>query len=805
MIQQIWCKIRQLEESGIGGGIESIQPGENITINNTDPKNPIVSSTGGGDITTDSTLKGNGTSESPLGLSTSKNNEIAGKLDKNQTGSQTVQGDVNFNKKISVGGWYHQADTTKHIYSSGNGNFKNNNFGNVSADAYAIGDNLFPKFELNTEEAEVYTSRFLGFGSNIFTNYLGSVQYRPEHPAHDSWVGVGFNLGAGFEDGTNVTIVGTANMHRNDTKLADSVTIIGKGNTTGVPAGGDPNRVVRSVSGVDVHQMMGDVIMVGHENWLGDIRNSTIVGSACRVWRYVFNSLVLGQGHLNFNWEGSVEQGQAFLDSDVIIGMGQYKDLRRHNASHNLIVGMDYNWATHPDGPDQGYRPLIEGDFRKESADFQVNGHVIAGHSQAKDDLPEYTPIQLSAVAPVPEGATITYEGETNSVVIGEGAPTSGMLKLTPFEIGSVYYVQITPIEVLSGSYGGHIGSYADSGNPNTSFTWKVPYAPEAGMSTDLDITWEGNFKGTLEVQVFKINTNGYGSKPSFSLKSGDEQVTMEIRSGSSLCNHIIFGKGSGKFLFSGTPSIIFGQNTYTKAVSSNNSVIVGNNNSINSPRTTEDVLIGNDILRRATQGSTNSVLVGSNIANKAMTDKLETSVIVGAYASPSIKKSVGSVGIGAASNFLTEISERSVTVGASSGNYKTLRDSVIIGYLAGSNYPSSELENVILIGSDVNSEGGNNTVTIGGVKNTANYFRGTVIADSFQIRGSNNVVTNLPLEAVTNDTNSPLSLANLNSTYQNVPLGFEVICNGIGKVYKKTGQNHWSSITIEVIIDIPE
>ena len=33
------------------GGIKTIQAGENITIDNTDPKNPIISSTGGGSLT----------------------------------------------------------------------------------------------------------------------------------------------------------------------------------------------------------------------------------------------------------------------------------------------------------------------------------------------------------------------------------------------------------------------------------------------------------------------------------------------------------------------------------------------------------------------------------------------------------------------------------------------------------------------------------------------------------------------------------------------------------------------------------
>jgi hypothetical protein len=45
-------KIISSTSSGIGGGIQSIQEGDNITVDNTDPLNPIVSASGGGTIDT---------------------------------------------------------------------------------------------------------------------------------------------------------------------------------------------------------------------------------------------------------------------------------------------------------------------------------------------------------------------------------------------------------------------------------------------------------------------------------------------------------------------------------------------------------------------------------------------------------------------------------------------------------------------------------------------------------------------------------------------------------------------------------
>lgn len=47
-IRLIWCKIKKIENNGTGGGIQSVQPGTNIDVDNTDPKNPVVSATGGG-------------------------------------------------------------------------------------------------------------------------------------------------------------------------------------------------------------------------------------------------------------------------------------------------------------------------------------------------------------------------------------------------------------------------------------------------------------------------------------------------------------------------------------------------------------------------------------------------------------------------------------------------------------------------------------------------------------------------------------------------------------------------------------
>ena len=46
MVRWLYCKVKNTAI----GGIQSIVAGTNITIDNTDPANPVVSSTGGGGI-----------------------------------------------------------------------------------------------------------------------------------------------------------------------------------------------------------------------------------------------------------------------------------------------------------------------------------------------------------------------------------------------------------------------------------------------------------------------------------------------------------------------------------------------------------------------------------------------------------------------------------------------------------------------------------------------------------------------------------------------------------------------------------
>ena len=598
-------------------------------------------------------------------------------------------------------------------------------------EAVVAGNNIFTSLNgaYSENPTNGFSSGYVGVGFDIFKDFTGDTNYRPSHPAHDSIVGYGRSLGANIKDGTNLTMVGTANMHRNDVKYADSVTIVGKGNTSGYPTGQDPDRVINAVNGFSVRDMMTDVIMIGHENWVGAINNSTILGSNLRSWRYVFNSIVLGQHTFNYNALGN--QGNAFLDSDIILGNGIYKRLDRHKESHNLLIGMDYTYVTGTP-PDYNYRPLIEGHFKKEKASLQVNGQLIAGHANENEDIPEYENINIQPISSV-TGVTFN-EGR---ITVGAGAPFSGSLSFTPLAKNNdlVYNVKMKPISVKTGSYGGKVNNGSDSGNNDTSFIWNESFqilttSPDA--NTEIIFTWADGFQGEIELTIKSINiVNNTGVKPVLAFKSGSEDVTFEARSGSNPTKHLAFGKDTAKMLFLGATSNFFGTNTYTKAVSASQVVMLGSNiatNVVDSNRTT---VVGSNILSNTTKIPSLSVLIGNNILNNADIERPFSAVIIGADTCINTKKVEESVIIGRTVLINHRESIRDVIIGSISSSFNTTTNCTIIGARSFTDrrYNTVNAYNLLALGANnfVSPVGYNNIAVIGNDETTHTFLHGKV------------------------------------------------------------------------------
>lgn len=656
--------------------------------------------------------------------------------------AQTIDEVKEFSKGITIKGYKYFSDSAKNLTIAGK-NIFGNNYGEITDSAIGIGNEIFPVMDLSPydSETEPWNNKgYLGVGSALFINYIGNTNYRPAHNAHDSWVGVGRALGFGFIDGTNVTMIGTTNMHKNDVDYADSVTVIGKGNSNGVSANGiplDKNRVTQSKNGVNLRALMNNVVVIGHENWIEDISQSIIVGSNTRPWSYIYNSLILGNNNSNWNVVVDPTKPKVGLDSDVIIGMGNWKRYPRHNESHNLLIGMDYAYAT-GSPPNFNYRSLVEGLFKgktkSDSASLQVNGVLIAGHEKVDTDTPNQVDAGFNVAGALPEG--VTFDGEGNFTFDGSQASSSfkiGDITITPDE---AYYATIHASPHTAGSWGYSVNGSTDSGNTaGLNYTAVLSFIPS--MNSDFILTTADNFQGVITVVFKKTNLFGDAIVPNIVLKDSYENTTAELRGGTLENGHLGVGLNAGKFLYLGTNTITIGKNAYAKATLARNSIIVGVNTAKNNSSSNRDVLIGYRVFENAFLGSGGNVLIGTEIIVNP-TIRITNTTGVGDSAFTALAGGLKNTGIGAlVGRFLTTGSDN-LLAGYGSGLFKYGSRNTFLGTsTGGTGLTTSTINDTIVIGYNCVPESLlGNTTTIGTVANTDTYLYGTVHANSYKIRG---------------------------------------------------------------------
>lgn len=629
---------------------------------------------------------------------------------------------------------------------------------NIDNVAIAVGNNLFPSMNLQPFDpvTESWNNKgYIGVGSDIFVNYTGDTKYRPDHNAHDSWIGLGRGLGAGFLDGTNVTLVGTGLLGKNDVKYADCVTILGKGFTNGRKTRGtktlDPNRVVPSKNGYNVHGMMSDVIGIGHENWIEDINQSVVIGSNLRPYSYVFNSLILGHHHLNMNFEGTTEQADMYLDSDVIIGMGVGKRSSRHASSHNLLIGMDYFYST-GGAPNANYRPLIEGRF-KDDAQLQVNGIIIGGFEKIDDDLPYLERVTFEDVS-LPSG--VVYNASERSFTFdGTQASTSIALHNIPTNPNRYVYIEISSSNHIAGSWGFSVYNVVDSGNePTDNFVARQIF--KTTSPTTFILTTEGNFKGTIHITCDYTDVTLRAINPNILLKDSKERNTFEIRTTQDP-SILSMGLNSGKFLTHGGKTLILGNDILSETPAATNNVLVGSNIFKFGAELNNNIAIGNTIGGNNTK-ITHSVLIGNSNLQSNFTNNVSRLTIVGQSAGKALTEGVNNNLFGEiAGIFLTKGSYNSF-LGSASGLIKEGSNNTFIGHTAGGyGLMQSTVNNTIVIGANAAPEVPNNTTTIANPSNTDNFLYGAVHANSFKVRGGTG-------ENVLLDNGTVKSLSEINS-----------------------------------------
>ena len=612
---------------------------------------------------------------------------------------------------------------------------------NINNAAVAVGNNVFPSMNLQPFDpvTEPWNNKgYFGIGSDIFVDYTGDTNYRPSHNAHDSWVGVGRALGAGFLDGTNITMMGTTNMHRNTVKYADSVTIVGKGNTNDVTTNGstlDPDRVVTAINGFPIRNMMKDVTIVGNENWFEDISDSVIVGSNTRIYKYIFNSVVIGNNNVNYTENMSEAQKNQVLDCDVIIGAGVTKSLDRHAPSHNLLMGMGYFYNT-GGAPNFSYRPLIEGRYKgatpNESASLQVNGVLIAGHEKIDTDTPNEVDVPL-VFTPI-SGVAFNDDG----IYSFDGSRTSSSFKISTLtgDINSAYYMKISTKNHITGSWGYSVNGQVDSGNtPEMNFTAIQSFV--TANTSDLILTTESNFKGDIIVEFKKTNLLGEGIIPNIQLKDSNENVTADFRGGKLENRHLSFGLNAGKFLYLGNDTLVFGNQALSKALNSRNSIIIGNSAAKNSVGSNRDVIIGDRAYENGILGSGGNVLLGASVLQNPL-ERITNTTAVGVDSLKVFKYGLNNTTLGSSAASVLEEGSYNLMVGISAGLIKKGSNNVFLGAAAGGYGLSGlTLNNTIVIGSGIAPESlSGSTVTIGGSSITDNFFHGILHSNSFKVRG---------------------------------------------------------------------
>lgn len=652
-----------------------------------------------------------------------------------KSGAQIITGIKEFNNGFTVNGYKQYSDITKGLIVNGPDAF-NNNYTNIIDTAIGIGVGIFPSFNVQPYkgDAEIWNNKgYVAVGKDIFVNYTGNTDYRPGHNAHDSWVGFGRALASGFVDGTNLQMFGTANLHRNDVKYADSITIIGKGNTNGVTADGtvlSPSRVVSSVNGLNLRDMMTDVIMIGHENWIEDIHSSVILGSNTRPYGYVFNSLILGSN--NTNWGVIFDPGKpkVNLDSDIIIGSSNWKRHPRHPLSHNLLVGMDYSYST-GGAPNPLYRSLIEGVF-KNDIKLQVNGQLIAAHAALGTDLPNEVAVPYT---PTGMGAGVSFNAATNEITFtGASSNASITIKSFPIDLESSYFIRIESTSSVNVGTWGYEGlGTGDSGN---GVTWvhQQPYV--FYEDSTFKFTTQGAFKGVIKISIFKTELNGQGSLPNFIMKDSKEVITFESRSGISGTNNLIQGINSGKYLSRGSNVLVLGNDSYSHTTYGQNSILIGNKVAKLNTFSNNEVIIGHNSLSNSLKGSGGNVFIGNDIAIKPG-ERITLNVSSGTGSLIALNSGTTNTVSGtSAANTLVDGSNNLI-MGGYSGRFKFGNNNVFLGHVAGGyNITNSTFNNTIVIGANAAPEVPNNTVTIATASNTDNFLYGTTHSNSFKVRG---------------------------------------------------------------------
>lgn len=560
-----------------------------------------------------------------------------------------------------------------------------------------------------------YSQGYILTGLDILPNFVGNTSYNPTHPAHDSHVVYGRDIGRGIVDADNFTAFGTALFSRNDVPIALHNTVIGNNITNAKKSGIDPNRTVTSSNGFNLRTSLAGNVLVGNYIWADDFHSSTIVGQSAKHFSYAFNSVVIGNDNQNFN--GVKYPGETglvdYLDNDVIIGNGLHKDPKRHAPTHNLIIGSTEGYGC--GGWNQNYVPLVEGNFKDET--LQVNGTLGIHQRKPEQNQAPMEVIPLSLIS-VPNGANgkVSYDEETGEIIL-TNAPAGRYVLARNVDPGD-YLFDMAPSGITGGSFNLRALSYSFNGA--TTFQYRhVLTSAKVGGNREFAFELVGTVSGKLSVKLVKISNNIY-VLPSVFSKDENGEVNFEARFGKGGSGVVAIGKNAGRSFYTNTPEgdILIGEGTAENTVSFQSNVMMGNGAAQNVLQSRHCVLVGNGILATSTADNHRNVIVGDKAA--ASVKGINRSVVLGANALAAFNTSGTEIcTIGEGSGKTITNGDRFILIGRDAAFGTThLSDSICIvpqtygGRKSFGNEP--RVDNAIVIsGRGINGHG-SNTTTIG-------------------------------------------------------------------------------------------
>lgn len=450
----------------------------------------------------------------------------------------------------------------------------------------AIGRNVLSSLVFKEEnEPGDWSVRYTALGNDIFKDFTGNTNYRPGHPAHDSLVGFGIGLGGGVLDGTNFSLFGTGIFTANDVPYWDYVTGVGKGISNAKGKFNSPNRVALANNGFNLRDMMANVVAHGNEIWAGDFHSAVLLGSHIRLYKYIFNSVVIGSN--NQDYSGVKYPGEThdiFLDNDVIVGNGIYKDPKKHKPTHNFIVGSTEGYGI--GGWDQSYIPLIEGYMKYNDKPYLgINGKLELRNTDA-NELVEHSD---NLIIPTDLGGWQEEKPNTIFKAVGglNGVLQTGIIA----ESGKNYVIVCRPIGTWEqGVWEISVGGFTENGSTEQFALNGALVSPTTNTNLTLTAT---NAIGTIELLFYEVDLSTM-SDSIFTIIDSNKKTTFESRFGRKDLNSFYFGLNSGAKTITSTRNIGIGNNTLSNINTAFDCTVIGQ----------DAVVLGKDIWRTLAIGT---------------------------------------------------------------------------------------------------------------------------------------------------------------------------------------------------------